>query len=1068
MQKTQIAIMKTIIFMMFFSSTLNLFANDFKNSNLVAGEITLNAGSDTSIILPNNSLSFNAVASSTAGIITTYSWSKLSGPSVFAISSSNISNPIISNLVEGTYSFEVTVADIALNTAKDTISVVVSSRLLIDFGPTTSDAPDVNGNFWNNVYALNNGIKLKNAITTNNVRTHIGLNVFNRIDGLFGIQGPGVNTGNTIGDVQDYISSATTDYAYADQTAVDAGWAITGLDATRTYTIKFWGTKSSVTYPNIIEIKRQDETIWQSYNASSNTDYNNAVFFTFTGKTEMSFDIRVQAGSAFGYISLIDILQTGASDATNAAPNAVAGNDIYLNTPVNSTTLDGSLSNDADGVILSYSWTKISGPSQYLIDNPSGSTTGISNLTDGRYQFELTVTDNEGAINKDTVAVFVGSRILIDFGPDQIVSPDVNNNYWNNVTTAENGIKITDAINTTNASTGVIFNVVNRIDGTFSTTALGVNNANPGITVNDYPDLVTSDYAFAEPSATNGIWSIEGLDPNKTYSVKFWGRRIVSNSSRIIEIKREDESTWQQYDAANNLDYNNAAYFIITGKTSMNFNIRVNDASSFGYISLMDIYYTNVCTPTESTTDITTCDNYNWNGIDYGSSGTYTFVTTNSEGCDSTAYLNLTINYSNLSLESVTACDTYNWNGNVFTTSGVYTFTTTNENGCDSTVILDLSIGTSSSSSEDATACDTYSWNGNDYTSSGTYTFTTTNVNGCDSVVTLNLTINTSSSSSEDVAACGIYSWNGTDYTASGTYSFTTTNANGCDSFAIINLTITEGVLVNAGPDQTIDPSATAQLAGTISGTPVTISWTGGNGTYNPNNTTLDAVYTPSADEVTAGIVVLTLTADGGPCGSVLSSFTITISPNTPVTLVQFTGYKNGKKNQLQWSTATEMNNSGFEIQRSYNGIDFTKIGFVASSATGGNSNSTLNYQFVDQNYIGHIQYYRLVQLDNDNHSKLSNVVMLKDNNLIAVSIDGIYPNPATTFINVVISSANQQNSSIIIHDIKGKQVLKQTKVLNTGNNLMNIDITRFAAGTYTLSIITENNIIVTSKFIKL
>ena len=1066
MQKFQITIMKTFIFIIFFSSAFNLFATGNKDNFPIAGEITLNAGNDTSLVLPSNSLTFNAIASSTAGIISTYSWAKISGPSLFAISNSSISNPTVSNLVEGTYSFEITVADIALNTAKDTINVVVSSRVLIDFGPTRTAAPDINGNYWNNVVAANNGIKLRNAVTSNNARTKIGLNIFNRIDGSFGIQGPGLNTGNTTGAVQDYPVSTTTDYAFADQTAVDAGWSITGLDATRTYTIKFWGAKSDVTYPNVIEIKRQDESVWQSYDAANNVDYNNAAIFVFTGKTEMNFDIRVQTASAFGYICLIDILQTGALDASNAAPNAIAGNDIYLNTPVNSTTLDGSLSNDADGVISTYSWSRISGPTQSTITNANSVSTGISNLTDGRYEFELSVTDNEGAISKDTVAVFVGSRILIDFGPDQVVSPDVNNNYWNNVTTADNGIKITDAINTVNANTGVIFSVVNRIDGTFSTTALGVNNGNTGITINDYTNLVTSDYAFAEPSATNGIWRIEGLDPNKTYSVKFWGRRTVTNSSRIIEIKREDETTWQTYDAANNTDYNNAAYFLISGSASMNFNIRVNDASSFGYISLMDIYYTNVCTPTESTTEITACDNYNWNGTDYGTSGTYTFLTTNAEGCDSTAVLNLTINFSNITLESVVACDTYNWNGTDYTASGVYTFTTTNINGCDSTIILDLSIGASSTSSEDATACNVYNWNGNDYTSTGTYTFTTTNANGCDSVATLNLTINSTSSSS-DVDACGIYSWNGTEYTASGSYTFTTTNTNGCDSLAIINLTITESILLNAGPDQTIEPGATAQLAGTISGTPISISWTGGNGSYSPDNTTLDAVYTPSADEVIAGIVVLTLAADGGPCGTVLSSVTITISTNTPVTLLQFTGFKNGKKNQLQWSTGTEINNNGFEIQRSYNGIDFTKVGFVGSRASGGNSNTTLNYQFADQNFIGHIQYYRLLQIDNDNRSKLSNIVVIKDNNLIALSLDGIYPNPASAFINVVVNSANQQNSTIIINDMTGKQISKQTKVLNTGNNVININTSRYAAGIYTISLVTENNVLVTSKFVK-
>ena len=256
-------------------------------------------------------------------------------------------------------------------------------------------------------------------------------------------------------------------------------------------------------------------------------------------------------------------------------------------------------------------------------------------------------------------------------------------------------------------------------------------------------------------------------------------------------------------------------------------------------------------------------------------------------------------------------------------------------------------------------------------------------------------------------------------------------------------------------------------MAGTISGTPVSLSWTGGNGSYSPDNTSLTAVYTPSANEVIAGIVVLTLAADGGACGTVLSSVTITISNNTPVTLLQFTGFKNGKKNQLQWSTGTEINNNGFEIQRSYNGVDFTKVGFIASRATGGNSNTTLNYQFADQNFIGYIQYYRLVQIDNDNHSKLSNVVVIKDNNLIALSLDGVYPNPASAFINVIVNTATQQNSTIIINDIAGKQISKQSKVLNSGNNVININTSRFAAGVYTISVVTENNVIVTSKFVK-
>jgi uncharacterized protein YjdB len=197
-----------------------------------------------------------------------------------------------------------------------------------------------------------------------------------------------------------------------------------------------------------------------------------------------------------------------------------------------------------------------------------------------------------------------------------------------------------------------------------------------------------------------------------------------------------------------------------------------------------------VKTNSTSTHSHTACNTYTWNGTTYTTSGVYTFTTLNSVGCDSVATLNLTINNSSTSSHSHTACNTYSWNGSTYTTSGVYTFTTTNSVGCDSVATLNLTINNSSTSTHSHTACNTYSWNGSTYTTSGVYTFTTTNSVGCDSVATLNLIINNSSTSTHSHTACNTYTWNGTAYTTSGVYTFTTTNAVGCDSVATLNLTI--------------------------------------------------------------------------------------------------------------------------------------------------------------------------------------------------------------------------------------------------------------------------------------
>src|SRR5204863_505090 len=95
-------------------------------------------------------------------------------------------------------------------------------------------------------------------------------------------------------------------------------------------------------------------------------------------------------------------------------------------------------------------------------------------------------------------------------------------------------------------------------------------------------------------------------------------------------------------------------------------------------------------------------------------------------------------------------------------------------------------------------------------------------------------------------------------------------------------ITITPAALVNAGPPQTMCASSpVVTLAGTFGGSASSVSWSGGAGSFNPNNTTTNAVYTPSAGEITAGTVTLTLTTDdpSGPCGPASDSVIITINP---------------------------------------------------------------------------------------------------------------------------------------------------------------------------------------------
>src|SRR6185503_9749226 len=107
----------------------------------------------------------------------------------------------------------------------------------------------------------------------------------------------------------------------------------------------------------------------------------------------------------------------------------------------------------------------------------------------------------------------------------------------------------------------------------------------------------------------------------------------------------------------------------------------------------------------------------------------------------------------------------------------------------------------------------------------------------------------------------------------------------------------------------------------------------------------------------------------------------------------------------------------GFEIQRSLDGINYTTIGFVNSMAPAGTSSDQLSYSFVDLNPQGTKQYYRLRQVDYDNNSKLTNIILIKGELPSKILISTIYPNPVKEILNVLIESPQHSKIELQIVD---------------------------------------------------
>ncbi|MDF2436931.1 MAG: hypothetical protein K0Q95_1307 [Bacteroidota bacterium] len=129
----------------------------------------------------------------------------------------------------------------------------------------------------------------------------------------------------------------------------------------------------------------------------------------------------------------------------------------------------------------------------------------------------------------------------------------------------------------------------------------------------------------------------------------------------------------------------------------------------------------------------------------------------------------------------------------------------------------------------------------------------------------------------------------GLTYTATtgGTYSFIVYDVNypACPAqITNVPVTVSPVPVVNAGPDQTVCGTSVT-LGASVSGAAGGI-WSGGNGTFSPSNTALNAVYTPTFSELSSGTVILTWTSTGnGACTAVSDQVVIHISPPVNVTI---------------------------------------------------------------------------------------------------------------------------------------------------------------------------------------
>lgn len=167
-----------------------------------------------------------------------------------------------------------------------------------------------------------------------------------------------------------------------------------------------------------------------------------------------------------------------------------------------------------------------------------------------------------------------------------------------------------------------------------------------------------------------------------------------------------------------------------------------------------------------------------------------------------------------------------------------------------------------------------------------------------------------------------------------------------------------------------------------------------------------------------------------------------------PVQLAEFTAQAvpGSRSARLAWTTASEVNNANFDVERSFDGTTFTKLGSVAGQGT---KSSATTYGFVDQSGGSRRAYYRLRQVDTDGTATYSPVRTVSFGETGTVGQASLYPNPAqastTLDLSALPATATYQ---VQILDATGRQL---QRLAVAGGQAPSLDLSALTPGLLTV-----------------
>lgn len=188
--------------------------------------------------------------------------------------------------------------------------------------------------------------------------------------------------------------------------------------------------------------------------------------------------------------------------------------------------------------------------------------------------------------------------------------------------------------------------------------------------------------------------------------------------------------------------------------------------------------------------------------------------------------------------------------------------------------------------------------------------------------------------------------------------------------------------------------------------------------------------------------------------------FIASIPTPLPVNVISFTGKALENANQLNWTVAQEIDFSHYEVLRSEDGREFNAVGTVFATE---NNMDMKSYSFVDASATSELSYYKLKLVDNNGSVAYTSLVVVS-RNAIVPTVSNLFPNPATTQVNIEVQGVSVDNFNVSVQDINGK-IVYQANQVSALSNIYQMDVTNFNRGVYVIRIEDEMGNVSVSRF---